>query len=426
MKIILIEPRVSEANVYSKLRMPLLGPVYLGTILKNRGHQVEIYSENISMPDYSSLDADLIGISIMGTTSKRGFEIAGKFPKDKVIIGGSHVTILPHEGLPFARQVVSGEAEEVICDVVEGRNTASIVYGKPVKNLDSLPIPDFSLIKGFKPPYSIIPISTSRGCPFDCVFCAVTRVFGKEYRFRSAKKIMEEVNSIDAKSIFFCDDNFTANPGRTKDLMNLFVKNKIKGWGCQVRCDVAKDKALLDLMAKAGCKVVCVGFESVNPKTLKAYMKKQNLEDITASIRSFRKRKISVHGMFVLGGDDDNKNTVWDTVKFAIKHKIDTLQLNILTPVPGSRLYDNLAAQNRIFSKDWNLYDGMHIVFNPSLLSARELQVNVMKAYAKFYSKYRILSLLLKLRLKDAFYCLVGHSIVNKWLSYNRDMNWLK
>ncbi len=426
MKIIFIEPCVSEANVYSKLHMPLLGPVYLATILKNRGHEVEIYNENIFAPDYSNLDADLIGISILTITAKRGFEIARRFAKDKVIIGGSHATLLPHETLQFARQVVAGEAEDVICDVAEGRNTASIVYGKPVKDLDALPNPDFSLIKGFKPPYNIIPISTSRGCPFDCIFCTVTKVFGREYRFRSAKNIMEEVKSINAKAIFFCDDNFAAHPKRTKNLMNLFIQNKINRWICQVRCDVAKDRRLLDLMAEAGCKVVCVGFESINPKTLNAYKKNQSLEDIITAIRSFRKRKISIHGMFVLGGDDDDKKTIWDTVRFAIKQKITTIQLNILTPVPSTKFYDTLEAQNRIFTKDWDFYDGMHIVFKPKLLSAKELQVNVVKAYAKFYSKYRFLSLLLKLRLRDAFCCLVGHTIVKEWISHNRDRAWLK
>ena len=149
MKIVLIEPRGSEANVYSKISMPLLGPVYLGTILKNRGHEVEIYNENIQAPDYARLNADVIGISILTSTAKRGYEIAKKFPKEKVVIGGVHASLLPAEAIEFARQVVVGEAEDVIIDVVEGRRLEPIVYGKPVEDLDALPHPDFSLIKGF-------------------------------------------------------------------------------------------------------------------------------------------------------------------------------------------------------------------------------------------------------------------------------------
>jgi len=203
LKIALIEPRSSEANVYSKIPMPLLGPVYLGTILKKNGHEVEIYNEDIQMPDYSRLDADLIGISILTSTAKRGYEIAGKFPKEKVIIGGVHASLLPDEAIRFARQVVVGEAEEVICDIVEGRMRDPIVRGRPVEDLDALPHPDFSLIKGFKFPSLVTPISTSRGCPFDCSFCSVTKMFGRKYRFRSAQDVMSELQSRNTKSFFF-------------------------------------------------------------------------------------------------------------------------------------------------------------------------------------------------------------------------------
>ncbi len=425
MKIVFIEPRACEANVYSKISMPLLGPVYLGTILKNRGHEVEIYNENILAPDYSNLDADLIGISILTSTAERGYEIAKKFPREKVIMGGVHASLLPGEALEFARQVVVGEAEDVIIDVVEGRRSEPIVQGKAVEDLDALPIPDFSLIKGYRMPSLVIPISTSRGCPFDCSFCSVTKMFGRKYRFRSAENTIAEMRSRDTKSFFFCDDNFTANPERTRQLLNLMIKNKFRKWLCQVRCDVAKDKGLLDLMAQAGCGVVCVGFESVNPKTLVAYQKRQTLAEIVNAIRSFHKRHIKIHGMFVLGGEDDNRNSIWETVKFAIKERIDTLQMMILTPFPGTKVYEDLEAGKRIFTKDWRFYDGQHVVFKPNLLSARDLQLNVMKAYGKFYSLYRSFFLLLKLRLRNATFRFMGYLILKEWRRRNHDMAWL-
>src|SRR3989338_3871142 len=150
MKIVLIEPRSTTANVYSKISMPLLGPVYLGTILKNQGHDVQIYKEDIYTPDYADIKADIIGISIITSTANRGYEIARKFHREKVIIGGVHASLLPEEAGKFARQVVVGEAEGVIADIVSGRIKDAVVYGKPVEELDSLPYPDFSLIKGFR------------------------------------------------------------------------------------------------------------------------------------------------------------------------------------------------------------------------------------------------------------------------------------
>ncbi len=425
MKIAFIEPRACEANIYSKIYMPLLGPVYLGTILKNRGHEVSIYNENILMPDYSALDADLICITALTSTVKRGYEIAKKFPRENVIMGGVHVSLLPEEALEYARQVVVGEAEEVIIDVVEGRRQEPIVQGKAVEDLDVLPNPDFSLIKGYRMSSSIVPISTSRGCPFDCSFCSVTKLFGRKYRFRSAENIIAELKSRDARAFFFCDDNFTAHPKRTRELLSLMLKDKFKNWACQVRCDAAKDKELLGLMAKAGCSVVCVGFESVNPKALEAYQKKQTLADIVEAIRSFHKSKIKIHGMFVLGGEHDSKASIWETLRFALKEKMDTIQMMILTPLPGTKVYDELHAQKRIFTRDWNLYDGQHIVFKPKLLSARDLQLNIIKAYGKFYSLYRSIFLLLKLRLRSAMFRFMGYLILKEWIRHNHRMPWL-
>lgn len=425
MKIILIEPRSTAANVYSKIPMPLLGPVYLGTILKNLGHDIKVYKEDIYAPNYAGIEADVVGISILTSTAKRGYEIARKFPKEKVIMGGVHASLLPEEARNFARQVIVGEAEGVIGDIVSGKIRDAVVYGKPVEDLDSLPYPDFSLIQGYRFPAFITPVSTSRGCPFDCSFCSVTKMFGRKYRFRSTENIKQELLGIRSRQIFFCDDNFTAHPARTKELLLFLAGRKIGTWSCQVRCDVAKDEDMLTLMASAGCKVACIGFESVNHRTLKAYDKKQTLEEIVHAIKSFHKKKIKIHGMFVLGGDDDNEKTVWDTVRFAIKNKIDTLQMSILTPFPGTKVHRDLERENRIFNRDWSLYDGQHIVFTPKLLSARDLQANVLKAYTRFYSLSNSFILFVKLHFRNAFFRLMGHRIIKDWVRHNRSMPWL-
>ncbi|MDX9701827.1 MAG: radical SAM protein [Candidatus Auribacterota bacterium] len=415
MKIVLIEPRQGKKNVYSKIPMPLLGLIYLGTILKNNGHQVEIYNEDIHMPDYSKIEADLIGISILTVTAKRGYEIAGMFPKEKVIIGGIHASLLPEEAIQYARQVVIGEAENVILDIVEGRLTDPIVKGTPVEDLDRLPYPDFSLIKGYKQSSMITPISTSRGCPYDCSFCTVTKLFGRKYRFRTADNVIGEIKSKKARRLFFCDDNFTANPKRTDLLFDLLKKNNIKKWACQVRCDIAKDEELLKKMRNSGCDVVCVGFESINPKTLEAFNKHQSVDEIINAIRSFHRNKIKIHGMFVFGSDHDNQTTIWETLRFALKQGIDTIQMMILTPFPGTQVHDKLKKEKRIFSIDWNLYDGQNIVFKPLLLSATELQTNVVNAYSKFYSFSRIITLFATFKFRNALFNIMGWTIFREW-----------
>ena len=129
--------------------------------------------------------------------------------------------------------------------------------------------------------------------------------------------------------------------------------------------------------------------------------------------------------MFVLGGEDDNKSSVWETLRFALKQKIDTIQMSILTPFPGTKVHEVLNAQKRIFSRDWSLYDGQHIVFDPKLLSARELQLAVVKAYAKFYSLAKSFSLLFRLRFRNAAFRFMGHVIIKEWIRHNKSMSWL-
>lgn len=425
MKIILIEPRAAIANVYSKLHMPLLGPVYLGTILRQRGHQVTVYNEEIFTPDYKTLDADLVGISILTSTAKRGYEIARMFPKEKVIMGGVHASLLPEEAIQYCRQVVVGEAEDVIIDVAEGRQPQACVQGRPVQHLDALPFPDLSLIQGLASVPHITPISTSRGCPFDCSFCSVTKMFGRQYRFRTAENVMEELVIRGKGKIFFTDDNFTAHPIRARKLLNMMRKIKIGDWACQVRCDAARHEHMLRLMAKAGCKMVCVGFESVNQKTLQAYNKKQTVEDVVKAINAFHKKGIMIHGMFVVGSDKDDETAALETARFAKDHDIETIQMMILTPLPGTRTYEELNAQGRIFSKDWDLYDGQHVVFYPQMTSAQELQSTVVNAYMFFYTIPRAIKKFLQFRFLNAMFVLMGHAVVKHWRKHNCHMSWL-
>ena len=149
------------------------------------------------------------------------------------------------------------------------------------------------------------------------------------------------------------------------------------------------------------------------------------MTQIIEAIRSFHKKGIKIHGMFVLGSDDDNKKTIWDTLRFAIREKIDTIQMAILTPFPGTKVHEFLEKEKRIFIKDWSLYDGQHIVFRPKLLTAGELQLNIIKAYARFYSLSRSFSLLLRWRFRNAFFRFMGYAIVKKWIQHNRKMSWL-
>ena len=422
MKISLVEPKAPSYNVYTAFikHLPLMGPIYLGSILKNDGHDVTIYNENIKEIDYSRIqDSDVLGISIMTSTAPRGYEIAENFralnPKGRIIIGGVHATFLPEEAAQYADHVVKGEGELVISDLVK-YGGERIVECNPVQNLDDLPFPDFSLIEGLGKHLPMTPASTSRGCPYDCTFCSVTAMFGRKYRFRSPESVIEELSRFKHKRIFFYDDNFGANRARTKELLNLMIARGITPpWITQVRADMAKDEELVSLMAEANCSRLCIGFESVDPEVLKSYNKRQTPEDVTNCIKVLHKYGIKVHGMFISEGYSD------------IYHKLglDSLQLSILIPIIGSRLYTSVQSARKFitekFPTDWKLYDGGHVVHWPDNMSPYEMQKQTLQALKKFYSRYNMVKFLLRGKITDFGTRQMGHSIIKKWEAQNRD-----
>jgi radical SAM superfamily enzyme YgiQ (UPF0313 family) len=371
-------------------------------------------------------DADLIGISSITSTAPRAFQLAKKFGSMgiPVVMGGPHATFLPEESLIYADYVVRGEGEETIIELIEHLESGiplhdikGLSYRKGdayvhnpdrplIQDLDSAPIPDFDLVHNWREKTSI-PILTSRGCPFGCRFCVVIQMFGRKYRFKSIDRVIEEIREVASKRshIFFVDDNFAADRERTKALLRRMIAEKIHiEWSAQIRADVARDTELVNLMAQAGCFMVYVGFESINPRTLSLYNKKQTVDDIVECIKTFKNASINIHGMFVLGGDADDIKTIRSTQKFAKRLDIDSVQFLMLTPIPGTPLFEELMQQGRVIHTDWTKYDGHHAVFEPRLMTAFELHTETIKAMAKFYSWGKILKNLLH---RDLFYCFV-------------------
>jgi radical SAM superfamily enzyme YgiQ (UPF0313 family) len=412
-KIVFIEPKAPNLHIFSQFPLPRLGTILLGTIMKNRGWDVEIFVEEMRKIDYEIIKAaDLVGISTITPTAPRAYAIADRIREMgiPVIMGGPHVTYLAEEALEHADFVIRGEGERALTELIDAweaggdySRISNLSYGKDNRiihnpkqpladSLDSLPFPDLSLLKRDQPTKggrSTIPVLTSRGCPFDCTFCSVTGMFGKKYRFRSAENVLAELRQYNSRRnmIFFYDDNFTANRKRTKELLEGMIREKFKfHWTTQVRADVAKDVELVRLMKRAGCHTLYIGFETVNPDSLEEMKKKQTVEEITQAVKVLRKNRIHIHGMFVYGFDQDDWKTVKKTVRFAKKAKLNTTQFLILTPAPGSEFYEKVASENRIQFRDWTLYDGHHAVFRPARLSIFDLQRAQIFSHKKFYS----------------------------------------
>ena len=425
-----IEAKSPGSHIFSRTALPRLGSILLATILHNKGYHTKAFIEDIVPLEWKLLeDADLICISSISSTATRAFQLAEKFKKlgIPVVLGGVHSTFLPDESLQYADYVVRGEGEETLVELVEHldaakpldsikglsfKNAGNEFVHNPgrelLKDLNEAPIPNFSLVYKWAEKAHVIPIATSRGCPFACKFCSVIPMFGRKYRFKTIDRIIEEIRAAASHKchVFFIDDNFAANKKRTKTLLRTLIDKNIKiEWSAQVRTDVAKDPELLDLMEKAGCFSVYIGFESINPKTLSLYNKGQELEDIENSIREVKKRSINIHGMFVLGSDTDDIQTIRNTEKFAKKLAIDSIQFMMLTPLPGTPVFEELKNSGRLIHTDWSKYDAHHAVFEPKLMTAFELHVETLKAMSKFYSWPAILRNLWQF---DFFYAVVG------------------
>lgn len=406
-QIVLIEPQSREDHVYKTVRMPRLGLPLLGARLKAAGYRVNLFlGDSASLPWKKILRAELVGISTTTSTSGEAYRMAG-FLRSRgipVVLGGIHVTFMPDEGMGHADFLVRGEADLSFLPLVKSieqglppRDIAGVSYregGKIIHNslcsrdfdLDSLPFPDLTLFDWGKLPRNI-PVMTSRGCPFNCNFCSVTPMFGRRYRFRSTENVLEELSGYRKRQLFFCDDNFTANGRHSKELLRGIIDRKLdlKGWGAQVRADAARDEELLELMRRAGAKTVYIGLESINPATLQDYGKEQSVADIKEAVLKFHAHGMGVHGMFVFGGDSDGVQTIRDTVDFALDTRIDTVQFLTLTPLPGTPLFEKLEKEDRLLTRNWELYDGHHAVYQPALMAPEVLQQETIKAMKRFY-----------------------------------------
>ncbi len=442
-RITLVEPRAPHYHVFSSVRLPRLGLVTLATELARRGHQARVWCQAFGeVPAFELLRSDLVGLSVTTSTAPEAYRLARLLRHQgvTVVLGGPHVTFLPEEGLEVADYVLRGEAEATLSALVDCltrgedwrwvpglsyREGGSCVHNPlpPPVEPDALARPDLGVLQNAGR-LSLHPMLTSRGCPHECTFCGVTAMFGRRYRFRAAEAVVAELAACRGRRVFFYDDNFTASPSRAREILRLALERRAvpRAWMAQVRVEAARDAELLRLMARTNCRMVHVGLESVNPGTLRSFRKGQGVEDVRHCIRAFHRHGIAVHGMFVLGGDEDTVETVEETVAFARAERLDTAQFMVLTPLPGTTLFADLERQGRLLTRDWSRYDGHHVVHLPARMTPQELQAATVRAFARFYGLGNAFLDFLTGRPGAAGYKLMGRYILGRWLAHHPDL----
>jgi len=384
MKIKLIAPHEqSEDNISSaetfkiqKVNLPLLAA------LTPPEHTVKIVDEAF-VPDDINDDVDLVGITVMTELALRAYQIADTYRQRgvKVVMGGIHPTILPGEALHHADAVVIGEAEEVwprfLSDVVSGE-IQKLYCANKISDLNQIPIPRRDLYpkaghKGYTP--LAFGIETARGCPYDCEFCSIGSVMGRQYRSRPIPDVIAEIESIDSPHLFFVDDALALNRVTAKKLFTEMIPLRRK-WAGQGTVSLAEDVELLKSMKRSGCAGLLIGFESVQKETQDGMKKIRNLKiDFSEAMRRFHGEGLAILGAFIFGFDHENKDVFDQTFELTMRNRLDCVELRIVTPYPGTRLHRRLLKENRLFVPDWWLhgYPPDTLLFQPKGMTAEEL-----------------------------------------------------
>jgi radical SAM superfamily enzyme YgiQ (UPF0313 family) len=377
-------------------RMPCLGLLKVAA-LTPADWQVCIIDEKVERLDLDQ-EADLVGITAMTTTVARGYEIAAHFRRRgcKVVMGGMHVSCLPEEALAHCDSVVVGEAE-VLWPALLGdfdHHALRPVYrhenGLPP--LANLPRPDWELYRP-KNYISAHFVETTRGCPIDCEFCAVTSAFGGKYRNRPLEEVLAELRGLRPfegwltlkRCVFFVDDNIISNRAYARELLRRLADYRLNWFG-QASVNIANDPELLKLCQQSGCIGLFIGFESLSPATLQAVGKRVNQpERYLEVVHKLHDHGIGIDGSFVFGFDTDDAGVFDRTLDFVTQAKIEVVYFSILTPYPGTRLHRRLTQEGRMLTRDWSLYDANHVVFRPKAFSPDQLLEGYCRAFNQVY-----------------------------------------
>jgi radical SAM superfamily enzyme YgiQ (UPF0313 family) len=352
-------------------------------------HDVRIIEEEVESVNLEQ-DCDLVGISCMTANAPRAYELCHAFRKrgKTVVLGGVHPTILPDEALQHADSVVIGEAEGVWTTLLSDYQTNQLQkkYHNPLPDLDTYVQKDFSkIIK--RRLYNLIPIMTTRGCPYNCNFCCVTNLYGKNIRHIPIKNVVRDIKESNEKHFMFLDDNIIGHPSYAKELFKAIKPLKIKWVGQSSVSLLVKDDELLQLAAESGCQALFFGVETVSKEQLHSLHKAlKEIEHLEKAIKKIKKAGILIHASMVFGFDTDTKDIFDETVQFLKRNKISTVSFNVLTPYPGTKVYEQLKGEDRLITDDWSYFDHNTVVFKPKNMSPLELQFGKINARKKFYT----------------------------------------
>lgn len=401
MRILLVLPAGEQVRVTKErpqvprremLRFSVL-PLTVVAALTPLEHRVQISDENVEPLDFEA-DVDVVGVTFMTALAPRAYEIARQFQaRGKTVVGGGfHPTLCPEEAASHFDAIVVGDAEgaweEVLRDIQAGRLRK--IYSNPGADFcKSIPRRDL-LARTEKYYVTINAVQIGRGCPHACRYCSVTAFHQGTHRRRPLAGVLAELETI-PRDFIFVDDNIIACRDYAWDLFQSMVPLR-KRWVAQCSLEIADDPELLRLAHAAGCRGLFIGIETVSQENLAAMDKQFNdPRSYQRRLRKIRRQGMGVVAGMIVGLDHDDTGVFERCLRFLQRLRIDALQLNILTPLPGTPLFRDMQRAHRLTDRDWSHYDFRHVVFRPAAMTARQLQDGADWLYAQFYRLDRIL-----------------------------------
>jgi radical SAM superfamily enzyme YgiQ (UPF0313 family) len=336
------------------------------------------------------LAVDLIGITVITGSSVRSYELAAHYRARgiPVVLGGPHVTLMPQEAQQHADAICVGYAEEtwpqLLRDFANGRMQPRYDQGHDFK-LTNLPFPRRELLDKRHFLTQAV-FEATRACAHDCEFCVVPTAWGRRQFQKPVGHVVDDIRRVGKRRIIFIDLNLISDRAYAAELFEALLPLRIRWFGLSTSL-IGRDRPLMELMARSGCAGLLIGLESICEASLGDVRKRFNDPSLYETlIRDLHALGISIQGCFVFGHDHDTPEVFDRTVQFSIDAAIDLPRFAILTPFPGTPLHQRLDREGRILTKDWQLYDGQHVVFRPKQMTPRELQAGHEKAWRDVYS----------------------------------------
>jgi radical SAM superfamily enzyme YgiQ (UPF0313 family) len=380
----------------ARLGQPLFPPLALMTVAGGtpEEHNVTIIDESAEAADLE-IEPDLIGLTAMTAAAPRAYQLADEYRArgTSVVMGGMHASALPEEALKHVDAVVVGEAEGKWQQLLEDFSSGDmrrIYRSDEYPPASSIPVARRDLVDADQYAAKHV-MQATRGCPFACSFCTVSTFFGSKLRTRPIEHVLAEVEQIDGEPITLVDDNIMGHPQYARELFARWADTGKSFWS-QASTTMLESPELITKAAEAGCKALFVGFESISQRQLDQIDKGFNLiEKYEELVERLHDAGIAVIGSFMFGLDGDDEDVFERTAEFAEENEIDIGQFSILTPLPGTPLYQRLNDAGRILDRDWSRYDGSHVTFEPVGMSVDALQRGFEWIYERVYSWRSIL-----------------------------------